>query len=609
MKNLLFYCLSVVFSVLSSTASSQNEDSDAVYLQLTKEYTLNPDGSVDFRFIKKQKLLTYRSFNSLYGESSIVYNPDWQVLKMNDVYTIMADGKKVIAPKNALNEVLPDMAVNAPAYNNLREMVITHTGTERNAILNLDYEIHSKKGFYPALMGNEVLAETEPVKKLIIRIKTPIAVKLNYKGIHTDQSPVIKNEGLFRIYEWKFNEVPPISTEEFQPSNNENDPRLIFSTEIERTNIYARFQHQPAFEYTPDDEMKKAVKEITSVFKETPDILLKLQEKVVNEFKLWPITLRYSAFRCRTASEIWHSNGGTLPEKTILLISLLKEAGITATPVAVIRKEVFDEKIGSLLDIEEFLVKADLKETGPIYLSLNSLNRQDLKYSFPDYMFVEFESSGKTKFNNKGEKYTNMVSCKFDFKADEKKQISGEVSVSMVNGSNPWLQLKRDKGKDKSIFTGGIGATDLKDQAILESDKDESFIRYTIRKDKPFRKDSNYYFFTLPVMSKGIESWGIRLLPKSRITALEIPSEMEESYEYTFELPEGMSTFSPDKKLEINNATGYFYYESKADKAKVTVTLDIQFKKTIIPPSEYSEFKELMDNWNNNRYREFIFVQ
>lgn len=608
MKKLLFYCLFSVFSFLSTFSYSQNENSDAIYLQLTKEYTLNPDGSIDFRFIKKLKLLTYRSFNSLYGESTVIYNPDWQVLKINDVYTIMADGKKVVSPKNALNEVLPGMAVNAPAYNNLREMVITHTGTERNAILNLDYEIHSKKGFYPALMGNEVLAEAEPVKELTVNIRLPNSVKLNYKIIQKSQPPVITHEGLFSVYTWKFEDIPAISTEEFQPVNNDYYPRLIFSTESDRTSLYSGIQKQPAFAFICNDEMKKTVEDIMTSSKEKPDILLKLQEKVVNELKTWPIPLKYTGFGCRTAAETWHSNGGTPIEKTVLLISLLKEAGITAEPVAVIRNAVFDEKIGSLLDIEEFIVKAELKEPGPVYLSSNTLNHQDLKYSFPDCIFVEFEFPGKYKFI-KAEKYINMVSCMFDIKANEKKQITGEVSVSMVNGRNPWLQLRRDKGKDKSIFTGGIGASDLNDQAILNSEAEESLIRYMIQKDKPFRKDSNYYFFTLPVMSKGIESWGIRLLPKNRITPLEIPSEMEESYEYTFNLPEGMSTFSNEKKLEINNVAGYFYYELKADKAKVSVTLDIQLRKRIITVPEYGEFKVLMDNWNNDKYREIIFIE
>jgi hypothetical protein len=457
-------------------------------------------------------------------------------------------------------------------------------------------------------MGNEVLAETEPVKELTIEVKIPNSAKLFYKIINSDQIPVMMNDGKFIIFTWKFKDIPAISMEEFQSPNNENYPRLLFSTENDRTDLYSAFQKQPAFACICDDEMKNAIKEIMTTSKEKTDILLKLQEKVVNEFKLWTVPLRYTGFSCRTAAETWHSSGGTQIEKAILLISLLKETGITAYPVGIIRSSVFDEKIGSLLDIDEFAVKAEVAESDPVYLSVNTLNLQDLKFNYPDRVFVEFDSSGKSKFT-KTEDYTSKVSGRFDFKVNEKKELSGEISLSMVNGNNSWLQLIRDKGKDRTVFTGGIVASDLKDPLIANTDMKESLIRFSVQKNKPFRKDSNFSFFTLPVMTKGIESWGIRLLPKNRTTPIEIPFKMEESYEYTFGIPEGMSTFSPDKKLEINNSAGSFNYELKTEKSKVTVKKYIKLKKRIIPVSDYADFKSLMDNWNNDKYKEIIIEE
>ena len=231
---LLFSIFYLPFSIL---LFSQDENYDAVYLQITKEYTLNADGSMDYHFTKKQKLQTYRSFQSLYGETFIVYDPDFQTLKINDVHTIMADGKKVPAPANAFNEVLPGFAASAPAYNNLREMVITHPATERNAVLNLDYQLHSVKDFYPALMGNEVLSENEPVKELVVKIMIPSSEKLNYKLLNIDLEPAVTNEGGSRLYTWTFKDLSAIPAEEFQKGGNDLSPRLIFSTESDREKL------------------------------------------------------------------------------------------------------------------------------------------------------------------------------------------------------------------------------------------------------------------------------------------------------------------------------------------------------------------------------------
>ena len=187
MKN--FFLISLLVCLLTSVAmqlKAQDDKYDAYYVKLVREYTLNSDGSMDYRFIKQQKLLSYRAFQSLYGETFITYDPRVQKLKINDVYTTMADGKKIKAPENAFNEVLPAVASNAPAYNVLREMVITHTGLERNATINLDYQLHTEKGNAPCLMGNELLAENEPVKNLELRVRIPAGKVLYHKMINMD---------------------------------------------------------------------------------------------------------------------------------------------------------------------------------------------------------------------------------------------------------------------------------------------------------------------------------------------------------------------------------------------------------------------------------------
>ena len=238
MNKLITLSLAILYSfIFHGIAFSQDENYDAVYLQLTKEYTLNPDGSMDYHYIKKLKLQTFRSFNSLYGETFITYHTDYQSLKVNEAFIIMAAGKKVASPPNAFNEVLPSFAANAPAYNKLREMVITHTGTERNAVINLDYTLHTKKGFYPALMGNEVLAETEPVKDLTVKVKIPGGEKLNYVVGYSEIKPVITTEGTFSVYTWNLKDVPAISSEENQVSGSELYPRLPFSTAKSRQEV------------------------------------------------------------------------------------------------------------------------------------------------------------------------------------------------------------------------------------------------------------------------------------------------------------------------------------------------------------------------------------
>ena len=143
-KHLFF--ITIIFIYISGF--SQEENRDAVFLEMTKAYTLNEGGSWDYNEIKKVKLLTYYSFHRLYGETFIVHDPGFQDLKINEAYTIMADGKKVPTPENAFNLVLPRFAAKAPPYNRFREMVVTHTGLENGAIIKS-----------PSYLGRNVILE------------------------------------------------------------------------------------------------------------------------------------------------------------------------------------------------------------------------------------------------------------------------------------------------------------------------------------------------------------------------------------------------------------------------------------------------------------------
>ncbi len=584
---------------------SQDENYDAVYLKLKKEYTFNPDGSIDYRYVKKQKLQTYRSFNNIYGETFIIYNPDFQTLKVNEVYTIMADGKKNPSPANAFNEVLPGFAANAPAYNKLREMVITHAGTERNAVLNLDYVLHSKKGFYPCLMGNELLCEVEPVKELTFIIRVPSESKLNYSILNSSATPVITQDGDLQVYTWEFTDVPAISTEDFQKGGNDLYPKIIFGTAKNRSDLYREFQKQAAFSYSLNTDMKNAVSAISAENKEKTDILLKLQDKVINEFRLYPIPLKNTGFTCRTAQETWNSNGGTTIEKAVLLTALLKEAGVEANPVFMIRNSLYDEAIGSMMDIEDILVKAELPGNGPVYLSVTTLNPQNLVLSSPERIFIELWQ-GNIRVE-KSPSLVNKINLTGTFTVNEKNQLSGEISFTEDNGVNPYLMLLRDKNKTKSLIGGGLSSSDLKDPGITKIEMDQSSVVIAVQKDKPFRSDSDYYFLQLPLLTNGIESLGIHLLPKNRITSLEISSIIEENNDFTFVLPDKMKPFIPNEKKEIKNNIGTFCFEVKTKGTKVIVHKSLKLEKHVIQPEEYAEFKTLLDHWNTNRFREMVF--
>ena len=586
---------------------AQDDKYDAYYFSLTREYTLNPDGSMDYRFTKQQKLLSSRAFHNLYGETFIVYSPQSQKLKINQVYTTMADGKKVIAPENAFNEVLPAYAANAPAYNTLREMIITHTGLERNATINLDYQIHTEKGNFPALMGSEILAETEPVKSLVIRIRIPADQNLYYKVFNGDYKPEKTIEGAFQVYTWKLIDLPAISVEEAQQGMNERYPRLIFSTSDKREDIYSFLTNQPAFRFTVTEQMKNTVNGWLIDKRDKFEKVLKLQEKVVNDLRLYPIPLRTCLYQCRTPEQTWNDNGGTPVEKATLLVALLKSAGIDAQVVAIIRTAFMDDKIATLSDVEDFAVKAEFKDKGTWYFSVTGLNAANLKFSLPGRSFVALKPEGKFSVT-KTESPKQMVKVIGTIIVSSDPKLTGEISMYFEGGVYPYAGLQRDKKKMKNSLSGNLIGNDTINLKISTLNLENGFQTYIIQSEKPFRKDSNYYYFNLPMVNSGIENWGIKTLSQKRETPFEIPSIADEFYSFTITLPATLTCFTPSKKLVISNKAGTFEWEVKNDNGKLMLKRQLKFSQRVFSIPDYPDFKILMDYWNNPWYRQLIFT-
>jgi hypothetical protein len=572
-----------------------------------KEYTLNPDGSTDFRYIKQQKLLTSRAFHNLYGETFVVYHPQYQQLKVNESFTIIADGKKVVTPENAFNEVLPRFAANAPDYNALREMVITHTGLERNATIHLDYEVHTAKNIAFELSGNELLAENEPVNSLEVRIRIPADRELFYHLFNGETQPVQRSDGAFRVFTWKITNIPALSYEESQPGANDRYPRLIFSTSGKREKVFSVLTDQPAFRLELSDPMKRVVNEVVTAQIDPFKIALKLQELVVNDLQYHPIPLKNALYNCRTPGEAWNSNGGTSVEKAVLLAALLKNAGIDAGLVAVARTTQLNDMVPTLADAEDFAVMAKFRERGEWFFSGTSLNPVNLRLSLPDRTFFLLQPGAVKELTKTGNpKFTIKVTGTFIVSSDPK--ITGEISIYNDGSAYPFAAVSRDKNRMRNSLSGSLAGKDSIDLKVSNLNTDNGFQTYTARSDKPFRKDTNYFYFNLPASSNGIDSWGVKTLTGKRETPYEVTSLADESYSYTLTLPAGFKVFSPEKKVSVSNKAGTFLWEVKTGNGKLTVRRQLKLSDRVFEGAAYADFKTLMDLWNNPWYRQVIFV-
>jgi hypothetical protein len=598
------YFLTPVLFLISCFAIIGQPTSDAVFEKIEKTYTLNEDGSIDYSYYKKLKLLTHLSFNRLYGETFIVYNPLHQQLKINKAIITQKDGKVVTAPVNAFNEVLPQFAADAPYYNYLREMVVTHAGTEIDAVIELDYTIHSDPNYFPALMADEVLVETSPILEETIIIRVPDWKNLYFKVFNLRTVPVVTKSDGFNEYHFTFIELKEDTHEPGQPSDNSHLPRLVFSTFSAVASQHFLAQ-QDALQYKANQSMKDEVAKIKKESKDDLSVVLKIQDLVVNNINTYSIPGEFTGFVARNPIETWNSNGGTPFEKCLLMTTLYREAGINAEPLMVEPTSVLNDTVGVLNQVTDYLVQVNARELEQIILSPVVLNDQNLTYSMAGKtMFVLNEK--KPQIFKPKEKYLSKIELEGSFVLNDSMAVRGHAELLLSELANPFYKIKKDSSAAKQLIGGGLTAKDITSFKLINSSQVRSNIKFDFLQKQPVKNQKNYYFCNLPQCKNGSDSWHINYLSAERITPFELPFSVDEQCTLTFTIPDDVKLVNQLELTEVKTGFGELALSILQNGNKIIVKRNLTITEKVIPVSDYKVFKQMMDLWNEAKYRELV---
>ena len=315
-------------------------ESEAEFRKLSKTYTLRADGSQELRVQKELTLFTHAAMNGLYGETFIVYDPEFQELTIHESYTRQKDGTVIKTPSNALVEVLPSSAANAPAYNHLKEMVVVHTGLELGATIYLDYSIVSKAGYLPELDVCCPVKELSPVKEFIFRLNVPAGKSVRYELLNASAKPVIAQGNGMKSFIWTLKDVAPRpyaypsgrgNLELVQAVASGMMPVFVASTWPGYTEAVKYLQKQFAVGNTSVVEGKVA--ELTQGLEGNPQAMRNaIANYMAGLYQLGHcnVSLQDAGYRLRPASEVITSAYGTQAELVNLDVTLQRAAGLEA---------------------------------------------------------------------------------------------------------------------------------------------------------------------------------------------------------------------------------------------------------------------------------------
>ena len=537
--------------------------SEAEYKKLAKTWTLNADGSQKFRYKMELTLFTHTAMNGTYGESFIVYNPQYQELKINSSYTKQKDGTIIKTPDNAFVEVLPRNAADAPAYNHLKEMVVVHTGLELGATIYLDYTVTSKPGYLPEVDIFEELLQSSPVKEYTLTIVIPEAKELAYTLTNNPAKASVKRSGGTCTTSWTLRNLPASSRAPFVYVKNGDVPFLAATTYASEGEALATLLKQ--FNPSGDPQLTTLAESLTEGEKKDEDKLEAILEYTTNHIANNGLTLDQTGYRLRPADAVMSTAYGTEVEKANLLAGLLDGAGFKAEPMATY--QAYADKGLALKAVDQLFVSCMVN--GELYLFSTSSTHRPQTVNFDRTPLFSLQT-GKPV----------AIAVPQDY------QIKSDIAVRFKDGKVT-TSTKESVGKElMPYFTTG------------NSENEQT---------APLKVENGYATISLPDAEYGFSHLPYGYLNSQRKENLLIPRPVNEVYTYTIECPENMELRTPETDKTIRNAAGSLTISVKKNGRTATVTRSLELNKQLYTPAEYKELRQLLTEWSDVNGKTLLF--
>ncbi len=600
---IIFTLITIIIGLYScDKLTEEQKNADALYKKITKTYTLNEDGSTTYQYEHELDLNSYLSFNRLYGETFIKYNPEYQTIDTIISVTETKEGKKIPSPDNAYNELLPRFASGAPSFSHLREMVVTHTGLEKNSTINLKYQISSNKDFMPFLTGDEILEQSSPVKEMVIKVRIPKDKELKYQLINAGEKLNISTRGKYKEYEWTLKNLPALDHERHQPEYETHLPRLVFSTvSLDEACSFVTKQ----MDHNIPEGIINSLSENLKNKKTKYDSIFTIQEMVADHINYFHIPPQYRGLKIRNNEKVLEDNGGTYLEKTNLLSTLLRKAGFETKIVGIVPNQLFNKEVGNPMMIQKFFVMIKENEE-PVFLSAIEKNRANPYYSYAGEKNIVLEKNADEISFVQGEKMKSEVSITGDFELSGNK-LEGNIDYITSYCENPYFKLKENKNHGKNLLSPAFSGNAVKEYSLESCSPVKSEIKYEVSKSSAKEWKANYFFYDIPEVNTRFHSQISRHLIADRENPYDVKYPVLIKYDYSFNIPESYQCVTKDVDISKKNDIGRVEISIQKEKDKINILRVLKINSQIIGSSEYDQFRELVLSWKKDQFKELIF--
>ena len=541
------YFLVILAVCMMAAAFAKAPEKDAVYKLVSKSYTLNTDGSTEFRKRTELQIFTRMTFDH-FGETFITYNPDFQELIINEAYTIRKDGSKVETPQNAFNPMLPEGCTKCERLNGIRTMVVTHTALEYDAVIVLDYTIRSKNFFFQELLEKVDLQEEVPVEKYVVSVTTPdykpAKFVLNGKLSYTESENSNKN---MKTTTMTFADLPALPTDEYLFPGEYK--AVTFYTMDEPHHIVGKIAQQNAMQKFSNQKITDFFRSRVKEDMTDMDKVLSVRDYIHDNIQTNHLDARVLNYMFASPQQVWESNCALPIEKNILLAGVLQSLGYDAQFVFLTETLTKDPTSMVYVKVGEIYY----------YISANEIEDLSLYVLHPKASFIALDDQ-------------QWAQGKIDIKVD----VVADIIIDKGNLSNPQVDVKRKNVESPLTET-------LRPQEI------------EVAKASVSQINNKYYELTIDDGNYGTQVRSVNIHNDRQYDVC--TDGAVEKYVYTVKLPANVRVLTKPVHKEITVEKAKLLIDVQINGQTVTITRQLNLPFDWVTAKSAKAFKAMMGEW------------
>lgn len=306
------------------------------------------DGTSVSRHLERYKIFNERGRK--HASKSISYRAGYQKASLLFANTIKADGQIVPLGRHDVHD--GSQYAGYDFYTDIRQKRFTMPAVENGCIVEYAYEIHNLRPSF-AFDYSEIFIcrNLYPMEEDILEIVLPADKEINYKTYNTGLAPKILIDGEKKRYVFTNLKQKAIIPEARMPDLIDKDtfPQVLIWTLKDWKVISAWYIRLFREQMKTDPELEQFTRKLIANKKTKEEKISAIFNFVSQNIRYIAVLLGPHTHKPHEANEVFRKRYGDCKDKTVLLLTMLKIAGIESMPALVpSHREYFDENIPSL---------------------------------------------------------------------------------------------------------------------------------------------------------------------------------------------------------------------------------------------------------------------